>query len=817
MNPLLFPKSASPIQSTDLDQFTKKDNSKKLEKFAQLLVKSNEIPRFANQYCRLRFLSLLQERQNDFIDRTLYTKVLSVLKVDVKAPKELSKLHVRLEGKDEAHCTIPKESLESFAYFNTMLESKLKESKTDEGIHTITCRLPSGELLSLKTLECLKAYVFNEKIVISDSTILDELHAWAHLLNDTGFQDAISKLIIEYLSDEEHVQEFDKNYVEGFPDAFVERYLQKRGLDSSDMSVINFLHLAEKNSASPALEFVMNRIDTLHITCIGNPTIHKLQFIPKKIRKCIHFISPKESFLLPSFTQLELLLDLFPNAQYTNQFLDTIKDSLKKLKDQDYTGFCHYLAAEHLIANKSYNQALASLTKAIEIDPKNAFALERLGSEILFNNGALDKAKELLSEGLAIRPKKSSSLGYLGAILRIQGDFEEAKKSLNEALRLDPRNIFALANLGDVLRQQGALVEAEQIFNEVLKRDSNNVLALSGLGDVLRQQGAFAQAEQSFQAALRNDSTDVLALSGFADVLCQQGHLEKAEMNYKQALKIDPKNVLVLNGLPDVLCRQKKFKEALEVDPENVVALCGFGNVLRYQNQPQEAEMNYKKALKIDPNNAVALDGLPHVLCHQEKFREVLEIDPNNFSALSGLGKTMREQGQLDEAEKNYKKALEMTPKDFSWNRENFNKALNELAKLKEDKKKFSQLLKNNSQNDSALSGLGDVLRQESNLEEAKALFTQALGINPKNALALSGLADVLRQQGNLETAKEKYNEALKIDRENIVALSGLADVLLQQGNRKEAKEHLLKAYGIDQDHVLMRKSNLWPMDIYTL
>jgi tetratricopeptide (TPR) repeat protein len=813
MNPLFFPKSSSSIQLTDLDQFRKENNSKKLEKFVQIIVKNNATPRFANQYCYLQFLGILKERQNDFIDRTLYTKVLSVFGENVNAPKEPSKLDVRIEGKDGTHCTIPKEALESFDYFKTMLGSTLKESKTDQDVYRITCRLPSGEPLSSQALECFKGYVFNGKIATSDIAIMQELHEWAHLLNDTNFQETTSKCIIEYLSDEEHVQEFDKLYVEGLSDAFVDRYLQKRGLDSSDMSVINFLHLTEKNSPSPALEFVMDRMEMLHFTAIGPQTIAKLQLVPKKIRKCIQYLSNKEPFLVPTFNQLELLLDLFPNAAYTKSFLDVVmKDSLKKLKAEDYTGFCHFLAAEYFLANKSADQAWDSLNKALEIGPENAFVLRGLG-EFSFRKKELDEAKSYLKKSLRINPKNSRSLGVLGAVQRMQGDLEEAKKNLHEAVRLNPRNIRAFANLGDVLRQQGQLVQAAQIFNEVLKVDSNDVLALSGLGDVLREQGKLPQAEENFNRALRIDSKNVIALSGLGDVLRMRGDMEGAKQKYSEALRIDPKNILARKWLPSVLCELKKFKEVLEIDPENVVALSGFATILRGEGKVEESEKYYRKALEIDPENNEVRKDLSSVLQRQNKFREAVEVNPENFSALWCLGKAMREEGKLEEAEKNYRQALKLTPQNYSDDRKTLNNVLQQLQKLKDDKKNFYELLKHNSQDDRALSGLGDVLRQGGQLEDAKEQFMKALEINSKNVVALSGLGDVLRQGGQLEDAKKKFKEALEIDPKNVVAHGGLADVLFQQGHIDEARQHYVKAYRIDRYHIVMNKCKLWPVE----
>ena len=82
--------------------------------------------------------------------------------------------------------------------------------------------------------------------------------------------------------------------------------------------------------------------------------------------------------------------------------------------------------------------------------------------------GELERAREVLSDGIARHPEYSSAHVVLARVLADMGEGEAAASEFGRVLELDPHNLVALRSLGDIARSAGRTDEALDYYGRLL-------------------------------------------------------------------------------------------------------------------------------------------------------------------------------------------------------------------------------------------------------------------------------------------------------------------------------------------------------------
>lgn len=143
----------------------------------------------------------------------------------------------------------------------------------------------------------------------------------------------------------------------------------------------------------------------------------------------------------------------------------------------------------------------------------------------------------------------------------------------------------------------------------------------------------------------------------------------EAEVNWQQVLKNDPNDVVARRNLGISLSEQKKldeglkeFDQVIQLKPNSAEAYFSKGLKLYYQQKPKELEQ------------AIA------------NFRETIKNDPNNNDmAHYYLGNALSDQNKLDEAIKEYEKAINID--------RNYSRAYNNKGVALQKKKNFKDAI----------------------------------------------------------------------------------------------------------------------------
>jgi Flp pilus assembly protein TadD len=115
----------------------------------------------------------------------------------------------------------------------------------------------------------------------------------------------------------------------------------------------------------------------------------------------------------------------------------------------------------------------SDLRRIIELDPKNADALNALGYTLTDQTERHDEALDLITRALAIRPNEPAFIDSMGWVQYRLMNYEKALTYLRQALTL-MRNDEVAAHLGEVLWVVGDKVEANKIWQEGLEREPDS-------------------------------------------------------------------------------------------------------------------------------------------------------------------------------------------------------------------------------------------------------------------------------------------------------------------------------------------------------
>ncbi len=160
--------------------------------------------------------------------------------------------------------------------------------------------------------------------------------------------------------------------------------------------------------------------------------------------------------------------------------------------------------SEALLRQKRYAAADAILKDALRRHPEDDSLLFARGAAIE-RLGRAAEAERLLAKAIQVNPKNAMALNYLGYMLADRGvKLQEAMTYIQRALALDPKNAAYLDSLGWAQFRMSRVDEAEKNLRAALQYDAADPAILEHLGDLLMQTGRKEEALGAWQKALQH-------------------------------------------------------------------------------------------------------------------------------------------------------------------------------------------------------------------------------------------------------------------------------------------------------------------------
>jgi len=149
--------------------------------------------------------------------------------------------------------------------------------------------------------------------------------------------------------------------------------------------------------------------------------------------------------------------------------------------------------------------AIASLRKVLELDPKSPIALRQLG-ELELHAGDYAKSAQHLKGALEAHPDDATTAFHEGQALEKAHDLPGARDALEASLKLMPGQLEARLLLGEVYLGLNDPKAAEPQFESALLLQSNSVKGQLGLAKVQIAEGNFNQAAEQLETLSKAQS-----------------------------------------------------------------------------------------------------------------------------------------------------------------------------------------------------------------------------------------------------------------------------------------------------------------------
>jgi tetratricopeptide (TPR) repeat protein len=252
------------------------------------------------------------------------------------------------------------------------------------------------------------------------------------------------------------------------------------------------------------------------------------------------------------------------------------------------------------------NEAVATIRKAIELEPKNPEHHVTLG-EVLTGMGATASAQASFEAAIAIDPALPAARSGLAELARRRGDYEEALKQIDVALadgRLDRRTRDALTKKREAMiaeRDHAAALTTVVASGASTPKDRAELAALEAA------KGRFDRAADALGTPPDGPDRERLAYYSF-----RAGRFREAHGIYEELAKTSKRAELEVNDgaslarLGDDGKAKEAFERALAIDPSQPLAKLYLGNALLRLGDTAKATATYQEFLAAFPTGAPA-------------------------------------------------------------------------------------------------------------------------------------------------------------------------------------------------------------------
>lgn len=321
-----------------------------------------------------------------------------------------------------------------------------------------------------------------------------------------------------------------------------------------------------------------------------------------------------------------------------NKAEDAVKDLEEILKKQPSQKDALFFITQARLALGQNEQAQAFIGDLDKYHP-NFMKTRVLKIQLAFARGqigsALREANELYAAAKNSYPNAEvSAIDLQDLRLRAQtarglanlelGKLPEAKTDLQEVVKLSPNSSAALVNLAKVSLAEKNTGEAAGLFEKALNADAQNFDALSGIVNlyIRQKQTAPAQARIDQAVADNQNRSDLLAALYFlkSNVYTTENNAAAAEEMLKKAMAADENYLPAYSSYAAILAARNQINEAV-AEYQKIVAkkpsasvYTLLGMLEETRANTAEAEKNYRKALELAPDSPIAANNLAWTL-----------------------------------------------------------------------------------------------------------------------------------------------------------------------------------------------------------
>lgn len=232
-------------------------------------------------------------------------------------------------------------------------------------------------------------------------------------------------------------------------------------------------------------------------------------------------------------------------------------------------------------------------------------------------------------DGLELKELRVRGISARGLASLQLGKFDDAEKDLREVTKLSPNSASAKINLARIYIAKRELDEALALYVKALKIDRDNFDALSGAVSILTRQEKFTKARAKIDKAIKEHPDNKKTLSAMhylrSDIFLAEKKLDSAEAELKKAIEIDEEYLPAYSAYASLLVSKNQTDAALAqyrkvVEKKPAASIYTLIGMLEDANgNSDDAEKSYRKALEISPGTPIAANNLAWMIADSNR------------------------------------------------------------------------------------------------------------------------------------------------------------------------------------------------------
>ncbi|KAK4150984.1 hypothetical protein C8A00DRAFT_36406 [Chaetomidium leptoderma] len=298
-------------------------------------------------------------------------------------------------------------------------------------------------------------------------------------------------------------------------------------------------------------------------------------------------------------------------------------DKTLDLGDLDeYEAYAYNLRGTFRCLKGKHEEALADLSKSIELDPEMTQSYIKRASMNL-ELGAPDKAEEDFAVALSKNDEDPDIYYHRAQLHFIKGEFAEAQKDYQKSIDLDRDFIFSHIQLGVTQYKMGSIASSMATFRRCMKNFEKTPDVYNYYGELLLDQGKYHEAIEKFDTAIELE--------------------RETKPTCMNVLPLINKSLALFQWKQDFSEAEKLCEKALIIDPECDIAVATMAQLLLQQGKVTEALKYFERAAEL----ARTEGELVNALSYAEATRTQIQVQEKYPKLASKLQQGMGGQGMM--------------------------------------------------------------------------------------------------------------------------------------------------------------------------
>ena len=487
-------------------------------------------------------------------------------------------------------------------------------------------------------------------------------------------------------------------------------------------------------------------------------------------------VDPQEAYQLPE------VYEKLGSAYAQKEAKEASRNALRKMGTLRLMrrGGSSYWEKENVartyMEHEMWDDAEVLLTEVINDPSVQKYYLERAQEQLMTIKQRRDGLTETPEStgkivGTNIGMQRSMAQQYMR-----RNQIEKAIEIYEQIAKVMPEDLESRSQLATLYSRQNQHDKAIDIWKALLEADPENTRYQDGFIDAYQKAGRIGDAIELAQKYIDNEAEVGVHYSRLAKLYTADGQVDAAVAQYKKAIELTPGDGGVYQELGQLYLRkndldaaEKAFQEALQYTAHDG----------ERHNIERQLMTLYRRQGKLE-----------------EMLKEAEAKGALTFEMQMEQAHTYSNQGKLDEAVNAYKKALEMTTRD--WERQNVERGLIHIYR---NQGKLEEVLKEAEKNDmltfTMQTELARHYRSKGEPEKAISAYKQALNMttqnHERNRIAIELMQEYART-GENDLAMELYESASHSDSSVRSIRHGGSTFTVKFGG-DEVREGLIKAY----------------------